>query len=179
MCKIYTIVPTFSTVIQTSNSLNLCVRCTGSKSFCWKCFCVCVIYWPYKSFCLKCFCVWCTGPIKVFVGNVSVCVWCTNTIKVFVGNDSVCVCVMYWHKKVFVGNVSVCDVLAQKSFCWKCFCLWCTGSKKFLLEMFLCVWCIGPIKVFFSKCFSVCVMYWPFKSYCFECFFCVYDVVFN
>ena len=153
MCKINSIVPTFSTVIQTSNSLNLCVRCTGSKSFCWKCFCVCVMYWPYKSFCLKCFCmcVWCTGragragPIKVFVGNDFVCVWCTGAKKFLL---EMFLFVMYW-------------------------------PKKFLLEMFLCVWCIGPIKVFFlSKCFSVCVMYGPFKSYCFECFFfvcvCVY-----
>ena len=110
----------------------------AQRSFCWKFLCVCV---------------WCTGPIKVYVGNVSlcvmywsykslcwkcfsVCVWCTGPIKVYVVNVSVCV----WctgHIKVYVGNVSV------------------------------CVWCTGPIKVYVENV-SVCVMYWPCKSYCFN-----------
>ena len=106
------------------------------------------------------------------------CVWCTGPKK-FLLEISLCVC-------------DVLAVLAQKSFCWEflCVCVWCTGPiKVFVGKMLLCVWCTGPKKflleislcvcdvlaVLAQKSFcweflSVCVMYWPYKSFCWKCF---------
>ena len=55
-------------------------------------------------------------------------------------------------------------------------CVWCTGPKKFLLEMFLLVWCTGPKKFLLEMFLCVCVMYWPYNSFCWKCF-CVCDVL--
>ena len=169
----------------------LCVWCTGPKKFlleislfvyvmyclywpkifCWKFLFVYVMNWPYKSFRLKCFsvcvcvcvCVCCTGtgPIKVYVGNVSLCVmyWPYKSFcwKCF------CVCAMYWPYETFCLEMLLC--------------VWCTGPKNFLLEISVCV-CVmyWPCKSLFWKCFCVCVMYWPYKSSCWKCF-CVCDVL--
>ena len=107
---------------------------------------------------------------------VCVCVCCTDPIKVYVGNVSLCV--MYWPY-----NTLCLEMLLY---------VWCTGPKKFLLEISVCVcvcvcvFCTGPIKVyvgnvslcvmywsykcFCCKCFCVCLMYWPYKSLCWKCF---------
>ena len=58
-------------------------------------------------------------------------------------------------------------------------CVWCTGPKKFLLEISLCVCDVLAVLAQKSFCWeflSVCVMYWPYKSFCWK-FFCVCDVL--
>ena len=152
----------------------------AQKSFCWKCFCVCDVM-AQKSFCWKNFYVCHVLALYKFllVMFLCVCVWCTGSIKVFVGNVSVCV--MYWIYKVFVGNVSVCVMYwIYKSFCWICFCVCDVLALVIVLNVFFCVydvvfnwwvWSSQYIKYLFIYLWSYCIkipLVWLVKGSCFQ-----------